>query len=77
MIPASIYMFFANPLNLPWYWNNAFYFLPFMLWVPRLWYFRELSYKVHRLWLLKGGKVVKVERMTIANDNLTSWSEIY
>jgi hypothetical protein len=77
MIPASIYMFLMNPLDIAWYWGNVFAFLPFFLWTPRLWYFKELSHKINRMYLLKGGKVVKVETMTISGDRSVSYVEIY
>jgi len=77
LIPISVYLYFTNALNLPWYWNNIFYFLPFMVWTPRMWYFRSLQYKVHKLSLLRGGKVVKIETMTLMGDRNTTWAEIY
>jgi hypothetical protein len=50
-----------NPLEIAWYWNNAFAFLPFVLYTPRLWYYKNLSERISKMSLLRGGKVVRVE----------------
>jgi hypothetical protein len=45
MIPLSIYLWFKNPLEIAWYWNNLFVYLPSFLWIPRMWYY-EVFIKV-------------------------------
>jgi len=77
MIPASLWMWIYNPLDLEWYWNNGFLFLMNFLWIPRMWYWRSLHYKIRRLYLLRGGKVAKFETQTLAGDRYTSWVENY
>lgn len=49
----------------------------YMTWVPRMWYWRSLTYKVRKVSLLRGGKVVKIETNNMANDWFTSWVENY
>jgi hypothetical protein len=46
-------------------------------WWPRVWYFRNLQYRVRRISLLRGGKFVKVETSTLSGDRNTAWTEIY
>lgn len=42
-----------------------------------MWYWRSLNYKVRKMSLLRGGKVIKIETNTLANDWNTSWVETY
>ncbi|CAD8088217.1 unnamed protein product [Paramecium primaurelia] len=76
-IPLSIYLWFKNPLDIAWYWNNLFIYAPSFLWIPRMWYWRSLQYKIHRLSLLRGGKILKIETTTLANDKNVYWVETY
>ena len=77
LIPASIWMYLYNPFELHWGFNNLFGYLACTLWIPRVWYFRSLQYKVHRLSLLRGGKVLKVETNSLAADRFKNWVETY
>lgn len=36
----------------------------------------ERSYYVSKLSLLRGGKILKIERDTLMGDNFTDWAEI-
>ena len=47
-------------MELEWYWNNVNLFLASTLWIPRSWYWSDFKYKIERLSLLRGGKVLKV-----------------
>ena len=47
------------------------------LWLPRMWYFRSLQYKIRRLSLLRGGKVLKIETNSLSGDRFVSWVETY
>jgi hypothetical protein len=42
LMPACLWMWVYNPLELDWYWNNANLFLMNFLWYPRMWYWRSL-----------------------------------
>ena len=42
MIPLCIYLWFKNPLEIAWYWNNLFVYMPSFLWIPRMWYITNL-----------------------------------
>lgn len=42
-----------------------------------MWYWRSFNYKIRKMSLLRGGKVVKIETNTLANDWNTSWVETY
>ncbi|KAM3137132.1 hypothetical protein pb186bvf_010702 [Paramecium bursaria] len=77
MMPLGVYMWFVNPFDLVWTLNNIFVYSILVLWIPRMWYFRDLQYKVHRLYLLRGGKVAKIEINTLNNDRGTYWVETY
>lgn len=42
LIPASIWMYLYNPMDLHWSFNNLFGYLACTLWIPRVWYWRSL-----------------------------------
>jgi len=66
-----------NPLELVWYWNSFFlYFTPFFF-TPRVWYFREFAYHPHKLFLLRGGRVVKIEAQSLGNVRYIYWAETH
>lgn len=77
LLPASLYMFLKNPLDLSGTINSVFFFYMSFAWIPRIWYWRSLQYKVHRLYLLRGGKVLKVETNSMAGDRFKNWVETY
>ena len=63
----SILNYVLNPLDLVWYWNSFFlYFTPFVL-MPRIWYWRDFMYYPNKFFLLRGGRVAKVESQTLGN----------
>ena len=74
--PLLLFNFLANPLQL----SYGACFLTFlaaqMLWFPRVWYLHSLQYRIRRMWLLRGGRVVRFERSTLAGDQLTNWVEV-
>ncbi len=67
MIPAFVYMYLMNPFDIEWYWNNINLFAAYgcklknLVWIPRVWYWRGFNYRPRRLFLLRGGKVLKIE----------------
>lgn len=74
--PLMAFQFVANPLHLPWAANYAFLFGAFMLWFPRFWYLNSMQYRIRRVWLMRGGKFLKLERSSLAGDQYTNWIEI-
>lgn len=45
------------------------------MWIPRVWYFRSLHYRISKLSLLRGGRVLKVETQTLSGDRYINWVE--
>lgn len=76
LIPLALLNFVANPLELVWQWNYLNLVALNVLWMPRAWYFYSLQFRIRRMWLLRGGKYVKIERTTLAGDTFTDWVEI-
>ena len=74
--PLCLFLFFANPLQVAWGTSYLFLFAAQMLWFPRCWYLHSMQYRIRRMWLLRGGRVIKFERSTIAGDQLTNWVEV-
>jgi uncharacterized membrane protein YecN with MAPEG domain len=72
-IPACLYMFLMNPLNLSHSLSYSFIFMGFMLAFPRVWHVYSFNRRIERLSLLRGGKVLKFESSTIYGDRQTSW----
>jgi hypothetical protein len=77
LIPLAIWNWVYNPLDWSWEWVNMNLIAVNLLWIPRMWYLRSLQYKIRRLWLLRGGKVAKIETNSLAGDRFTSWVENY
>lgn len=76
-MPLLLLNWIYNPFGLEWEYNNLNLIALNFLWIPRVWYFRSLQYKIRRLSLLRGGKVAKIETSTLAGDRFTSWVETY
>lgn len=74
--PLALFMFVANPLALSWTAGYGFLFAAMGLWFPRAWYLHSMQYRIRRMWLLRGGRVVKFERSTLAGDQFTNWVEV-
>ena len=75
MIPLSLFMYYCNPLYLDWKINAIFLIPPNVLWWPRIQYWKSLQYRIRRLYLLRGGKVLKVEMTNLSGDRRTCWVE--
>ena len=76
LIPLCLLGFFYHPFEISYYTNECLLILPMFLCAPRLWYLENFKNYVRRLWLLRGGKVLKVERSTLAGDQYTHWMEV-
>ena len=56
----TILNYVLNPLDMVWYWTSfLLYFTPFVL-CARTWYWRDFMYFPNKLFLLRGGRVLKV-----------------
>lgn len=76
-IEIHIYSLFYISLILKIYFLILFYLSFFLVWIPRLWYFRSFQYKIVNMHLLRTGKAVKVETHTLAGDRNFAWTENY
>jgi len=54
-------MWYVNPFNIPWNWNYLNIFAMASLWWPRVWYWAFVKYHPRRMWLLRGGRYIKIE----------------
>ena len=60
-IPLSWYVFFINPFSWSWYiTTGALYFFNSFGWIPHGLYWKHLDKKIHKLYLLRGGKYVRI-----------------
>ena len=64
-----------NPFELAWYWCSFGLYAAPALTIPRIWYFADFKYHPRKLFLLRGGKVLKVEAQSIGNERYTYWFE--
>lgn len=76
-IPLSWYIFFINPFN--WWWPvtlSLFYSVNCLAWMPIVLYWKSLDRKIHRMYLLRGGKFVRLWTMNPMGDRFYSWATI-
>lgn len=60
MIPIAFYIFFINPLSFTWHVTSAiFYGFSAFGWLPHVLYWKHLERKIHKVFLLRGGKYVR------------------
>lgn len=60
LIPIAILHYVLNPFDLAWYWGSFSLYAAPALVIPRIWYVADFKYQPRKLFLLKGGKVLKV-----------------
>ena len=72
-IPAFLYMYFVNPLHLPYNLSYGFILAGVFACFPRVWHVYSFNRRIEKLSLLRGGKVLKFESSTIYGDRLLSW----
>jgi len=77
LIPVCCWMWIFNPFELEWTWNNFNLCLMNVLWIPHMWHMRTLQYKIQKIYLLRGGKIAKIETQSLSNDRFVSWVENY
>jgi hypothetical protein len=72
-IPLAILNFVLNPLDMVWHWTSFALYGSVFLVTPRVWYWAEFKYYPAKLYLLKGGRVLKVESQSVGADRFTYW----
>ncbi len=76
-IPMSWYIFFINPFMFNWpFTYGLLYFCNSFAWLPMANYWKSLDRKIHRMYLLRGGKYVRIWTMNPMGDRFYSWAHI-
>lgn len=77
LMPLSWYLFFINPWMVPWQVTlSVFYAVNSLAWMPLALYWKHLDKKIYRMYLLRGGKYVKIHTMNPMGDRFYSWAHI-
>lgn len=76
-IPLSWYLFFVNPFFFKWQVTlPIFYAVNCFAWIPLASYWKNLDRKIHKMYLLRGGKYVRIWTMNPMGDRNYSWAHI-
>lgn len=76
-VPFSFYLFFINPFS--WSWQitlTIFYLSNSLAWMPHVLYWKHLERKIHKVFLLRGGKYVRLYTQNPMGDRFYSWAHI-
>ena len=74
-IPLSWYLFFINPFAMNWQFTlGMFYACNCLAWLPHVLYWKSLDKKIHKLFLLRGGKYVRIWTQNPMGDKFYSWA---
>ena len=77
MIPLAYYLFFVNPFSWSWQFLSVlFYGANAVGWLPHVLYWKHLEKKIHKLYLLRGGKYVRIWTQNPMGDRFYSWAHI-
>ena len=76
-IPLAILNYVLNPFDMVWYWTSMGMYGSLALTIPRIWYFSDFKWYPQKVFLLRGGRVLRVESQSIGNDKFTYWVETY
>lgn len=77
LLPIMIYNFFVNPLMLHWWWTClGLYGSVGFSWLPHAMYWKSLDKKIHKIFLLRGGKYVRIWTQNPMGDRFYSWAHI-
>lgn len=77
LIPLAFYSFFVNPLGWSWQLNSCLLYLSSAFgWLPHVLYWKHLEKKIHKLFLLRGGKYVRIYTQNPMGDRYYSWAHI-
>lgn len=76
-MPLSWYIFFINPWMIPWQYSlSILYLCNVFAWMPWVLYLKQIDKKIHKMYLLRGGKYVKIWTMNPMGDTWYSWAHI-
>jgi hypothetical protein len=77
VIPLCLYAFFVNPFGWTWQFTSALFWGSTCFgWMPHVLYWKHLDKKIHKLYLLRGGKYVRIYTQNVMGDRFTSWANI-
>ena len=68
-IPLAMYAYFINPFGFSWqfscviFWGSACFG-----WMPHVLYWKHLDKKIHKIYLLRGGKYVRIWTQNVMGD---------
>ncbi len=75
LIPIAFLNYVLNPFELAWYWGSfALYAAPALV-IPRIWYISDFKFHPRKLFLLRGGKVLKAETQSLGAERFTYFFE--
>lgn len=77
LIPLAIFNYLYDPFDLWYYFNSWAMWGSFFAVTPRMWYFSDLKYMINKMFLLRGGRVLKIETMSISGERYTHWFETF
>lgn len=77
LCPLFILNYVLNPFEMVWYWPSFFFWISTAMVIPRIWYFSDFIYTPQKIFLLRGGRVLKVESQTISNRKYIYWFETF
>lgn len=76
-IPLVWYIFFCNPFSWTWHVTlTMFYLANGFAWLPHVLYWKHLERKIHKIFLLRGGKYVRLYTQNPMGDRFYSWAHI-
>ncbi len=77
LIPIAAYNFFVDPFGLSWQIRHGiFYAFGLFGWFPHYYYIKGLLRKVHKIYLLRGGKYCRLVLNEISGNELITWVTI-
>ena len=77
-MPLAWYLFFVNPFMMSWQFTCAFFYIAHMIsWMPHVMYWKSLDKKIHKLYLLRGGKYCRIWTQNPMGDRFYSWINNY
>jgi hypothetical protein len=72
-VPFAYYLYLENPFEALWNWQSLILASSFLTVIPMSEYYWGLRYHVHRLSLLRGGTVLKVEHGSLQGHRWNTW----
>lgn len=77
IIPLAILNYVLNPLDMVHYWLSIGLYGSVWAVIPRIWFWSSFKWYPMKLFLLRGGRVLKVESQGTGGDRFTYWLETY